>query len=255
MRKLEIKNFPPLGYACNEAVNTLCTNLSFAGSDVKKIMITSCHAAEGKTFLSMNIMRMLAKFGKTVVLVDADLRRSIISATYRLQYENLEEKWGLSHMLAGMVDEDQIIYQTSVPGAYMVPVGREVSNPLPLLNSPRFAWLLDHLAQQVDYVLIDAPPVGLVIDAAQIAKNCDGSIIVVNYNSVRRQELIDVKEQLEQTGCPILGTVLNMVEYDSYLSKKYYYRSYYSKYERYEMTPRQRRKAQSNQTNRKMIYK
>ena len=83
-------------------------------------------------------------------------------------------------------------------------------------------------------MLIDAPPVGLVIDAAQIAKNCDGSLIVVNYNSVRRQELIDVKEQLEQTGCPIIGTVLNMVEYDNYLTKKYYYKSYYSSYERYD---------------------
>ena len=158
-------------------------------------------------------------------------------------------------MLAGMVEEDQVLYQTNIPGAYMVPVGREVSNPLPLLNSPRLAHLLNYLAQRLDYVLVDAPPVGAVIDAAQIAKNCDGTLIVVNYNSVRRQELLDVKEQLEQTGCPILGTVLNMVEYDNYLSKKYYYRSYYSKYERYEMTPRQRRKAQSNQTNRKMIYK
>lgn len=234
MKTLNIRQFPPLSYACNEAVNTLCTNISFAGTDVKKIMITSCHAAEGKTFLSMNIMRMLAKFGKHVVLVDADLRRSMLSARYTLQFDNQEEKWGLSHVLAGMVEEEQAIYQTNVTGAYMVPMGREVSNPLPLLNSPRFARLLDHLARQADYVLVDAPPVGMVIDAAQIAKNCDGSLIVVNYNSVRRQELIDVKEQLEQTGCPILGTVLNMVEYDNYLSKKYYYKSYYTGYSRYE---------------------
>lgn len=101
----------------------------------------------------------------------------------------------------------------------MVPVGREVSNPLPLLNSARFEQLLDDLAQQVDYVIVDAPPVGTVIDGAQIAKSCDGTLIVVNYNAVRRQELIDVKEQLEQTECPILGTVLNMVEYDNYMSK------------------------------------
>lgn len=237
MRTLNIREFPPLSYACNEAVNTLCTNLSFAGAEVKKIMITSCHAAEGKSFLSMNIMRMFAKFGKTVVLIDADMRRSMISARYMLDYDSAEEKWGLSHMLAGMVTEEQVLYQTNIAGAYMVPVGREVSNPLPLLNAPRFAQLLDHLAQQVDYVIVDAPPVGMVIDAAQIAKNCDGSLIVVNYNSVRRQELIDVKEQLEQTGCPILGTVLNMVDYDNYLSKKYYYRSYYSAYERYEIKP------------------
>ena len=114
MRTLNIRQFPPLNYACNEAVNTLCTNLSFAGADVKKIMITSCHAAEGKTFLSMNIMRMLAKFGKSVVLVDADLRRSMISARYTLQFDNPEEKWGLSHVLAGMVDEKQAFYQTNI---------------------------------------------------------------------------------------------------------------------------------------------
>lgn len=234
MRTLNIRKFPPLGYAGNEAVNTLCTNLSFAGADVRKIMITSSHASEGKSFLTMNTMRMLAKFGKSVVLVDTDMRRSVISSRYGLEFDNPEEKWGLSHMLAGMADIEQVFYQTNIPGAYMVPIGREVSNPLPLLNSPRFTQLIDQLAQRVDYVLMDAAPVGLVIDAAQIAKNCDGSIIVVGYNTVRRQELIDVKNQLEQTGCPILGTVLNMVEYDNYLSKKYYYKSYYSNYERYD---------------------
>ena len=78
-----------------------------------------------------------------------------------------------------------------------------------------------------DYVIIDAPPVGTVIDAAEIAKYCDGTLVVVNYNTVHRQELIDVREQLEQTGCPILGAVLNMVEMDSFASKKYYYKSHY----------------------------
>lgn len=63
---------------------------------------------------------------------------------------------------------------------------------------------------------MDAPPVGVVIDAAQIAKSCDGTLVVVSYNAVHRQELIDVKEQLEQTECPILGAILNMAEYDHY---------------------------------------
>ena len=243
MNNLTIGRFPPLSYACGEAVNTLCTNLSFSGENLRKIMITSCHAAEGKSFLSMNIMRTMAKFGKRVALVDADLRRSMITAKYSLQYSGEDQKRGLAHLLVGMAGEDEVIYQTNIEGAYMVPVGREVSNPLPLLNSPRFEALLDHLSQNVDYVLVDAPPVGAVIDAAQIAKSCDGTLIVVNYNSVRRQELIDVKAQLEQTGCPILGTVLNMVEYDNYLSRKYYYKSYDSKYERYEKAARQDREA------------
>ena len=234
MNSLTIGRFPPLSYACGEAVNTLCTNLSFSGENVKIIMITSCHAAEGKSYLSMNIMRTMSKFGKSVVLVDADLRRSMISSKYSLLFPDLENKWGLAHFLAGKVEMKDVIYQTNIPGAYMVPVGREVSNPLPLLNSIRFEDLLEYLSQQADYVLVDAPPVGTVIDGAQIAKFCDGTLIVVNYNAVRRQELIDVKEQLEQTECPILGTVLNMVEYDNFLSKKYYYKSYYSNYERYD---------------------
>ena len=87
----------------------------------------------------------------------------------------------------------------------------------------------------MDYVLVDAAPVGVVIDAAEIAKSCDGTLIAVQYNDVRRQELLDVKQQIEQSGCPILGTVLNQVDYDSYLSRKYYYRTYgkYGYYNRY----------------------
>lgn len=236
MNNLTISRFPALGYACNEAINTLCTNLSFSRENVKKIMITSCHASEGKSFLSMNIMRSLTKLGKTVALVDADLRRSMIAAKYSLQFQN-EEKWGLSHFLAGMANEDQIIYRTNIAGAYMVPVGKEVLNSLALIASPRFEELLNHLAQNVDYVIVDAPPVGTIIDGAEIAKSCDGTLIVVNYNEVHRKELLDVKEQLEQTDCPILGTILNQVEYDNYLSRKYYYKSYYSSYEHYDKAP------------------
>ncbi len=233
MKKLTINRFPPLSYACGEAVNTLCTNLSFSGVNIRKIMITSCHPSEGKSFVSMNVMRTIAKLGKTVAFVDADLRRSMICSKYDLLFADPDRKWGLAHLLAGKVGAEDVIYQTNIPGAYMLPAGREVSNPLPLLNSARFGQILDELSQRVDYVIVDAPPLGTVIDGAQIAKSCDGTLIVVNYNSVRRQELIDIREQMEQTGCPILGTVLNMVEYDNYLSKKYYYKSYYHSYIHY----------------------
>ena len=81
MKQLKITKFPALDYAGNEAFNTLSTNLSFAGASVKKIMITSCHAAEGKSYLSMNLMRTLAQRGIKVALVDADLRRSTTRPT------------------------------------------------------------------------------------------------------------------------------------------------------------------------------
>ena len=234
MRSLTINRFSPLSYAGAEAVNMLCTNLSFSGENVKKIMLTSCHAAEGKSYLSMNVMRTMAKLGKSVVLIDADLRRSNIIQRYGIQFNDNEQPVGLSHLLAGMVEEADVIYETDILGAYMIPVGRKVSNSLPLLNSARFQKLVDDLAEQFDYVIIDAPPIGMVIDAAQIAKYVDGTVLVVAYNSVRRQELIDAKEQIAATGCPILGAVMNQTEYDNFLSKKYSYKSYYSHYGYYQ---------------------
>ena len=234
MRQLKITKFPALDYAGSEAFNTLSTNLSFAGENIKKIMITSCHASEGKSYLSINLARALAQRGKRVALVDADLRRSMINSTYGVRFEHDKSGGsGLSHFLAGMVGMDEVIYQTDITNMLMVPVGREVPNPLALLSGRHFEELLDTLAKMVDYVIVDAPPVGVVIDAAEIAKVCDGTMIAVHYNDVRRQELLDVKQQIEQSGCPILGTVLNQVDYDNYLGRKYYYKSYY-KYSRYK---------------------
>lgn len=226
MNKLTIRNLPKPDYACGEALNTLCTNLSFVGENTRIIMMTSCQASEGKSFLSMNIMQTLAKLGHTVALVDADIRRSKITSQYGLDFEG-KEALGLTHLLAGMAEENQVVYETSIPGTLMVPVGRNINNALPLLVSPRFGELLHHLKRSVEYVIVDAPPVGIVIDAAEIAKHCDGSLVVVSQNAIHRQELIDVQRQLEQTECPILGAVLNKVKYDDYASRKYYYKSYY----------------------------
>jgi len=228
MNALALHQFPALSYACSEAVNMLCTNLSFSGENVKRIMVTSCHASEGKSYLSMNILRTMAKLGRRVVMVDCDLRRSVIMKQYGIQFLDSEHSQGLSHYLAGMAEERDVIYETDIPGAYLVPVGANVTNSLPLLNSARFQALMQSLGDQFDYVIADAPPIGIVIDAAQIAKYCDGTLLVVGYNTVRRQELLDAKAQIAQTGCPILGTVINMVEYDGFLSRKYGYKSYYS---------------------------
>lgn len=233
MKSVSIRRFPSLNYAGQEAINTLCTNLSFTGVGIKKILITSAHASEGKSYLAMNLMRTLDKYGKRVALVDADLRRSFMCNHYGISFENEDNKQGLAHLLAGMTNEEDVVYKTNFPNALFVPVGREVSNPLPLLNSERFGQLLDNLAASVDYVLVDAPPIGLVIDAAEIAKRCDGTLLVVSYNNVTKRELLDAKTQLEQTGCPILGTVLNMVEFDNYVNRKYYYKSYSSYYNKY----------------------
>ena len=246
MNALTLHQFPSPSDACSEAINMLCTNLSFSGENVKRVMVTSCHASEGKSYLSMNIMRTMAKLGRRVVMVDCDLRRSMIMKQYDIQFRDSEHSQGLSHYLAGMADERDVVYETDIPGAYLVPVGANVTNSLPLLNSARFQSLMQSLCEQFDYVIADAPPIGIVIDAAQIAKYCDGTLLVVGYNTVRRPELLDAKAQIAQTGCPILGTVINMVEYDSFLSRKYGYKSYYSDsyyQKREEKNLKRRRKA------------
>ena len=227
MKTVALKNMPEMSYAGNEAINTLCTNLTFSGENVKKILLTSCRASEGKTFLSLNIVRTLAKLDKTVVMVDCDLRKSVIARKHMVLSEDSSPK-GLTHYLAGMVSIEDIVYQVvDMPNLYMVPCGRNVSNSLPLVSSPRLGELLDALAEQMDYVILDAPPVGMLIDAAKIATNCDGTLLVVNYNAVRKQELVDAQEQLEQSGCPILGTVINQADFGDYMSRKYYYSKYY----------------------------
>ncbi len=219
--KAEITRFELLDYAGSEAINTLCTNLSFTGRDKKIIMVTSCQASEGKTFLTLNIMRTLAQLGKRVVLVDADLRRSVMNSRFgiRIPYGS----YGLAHYLAGMCDSTDIVYDTNILGAYLIPVGRTVTNSLALLNTPLLGEMLAAMAVDVDYVLVDAPPVGAIIDPAEIAKSCDGALIVVSHNAVSRKELLEAKQQIEMTGCEVLGAVLNNVDLDTLGSKKYYY--------------------------------
>lgn len=226
MKSLAFTRFPALDFSCTEAINTLCTNLTFLGDNYKRIMLTSVNGAEGKTFLSMQIMRTLSELGKYVILVDADLRRSMIDARYRTEYGS-KEKLGMTHYLAGKCEIQDVLYATNLPRAFFVPVGYAVSNSLALLNSPRFQELLDQLASQADYVIVDAPPVGMIVDASEIAKSCDGAVITVGYNMIRRRELQESRQQIERSGCAVLGAVLNNVPADAYQSKKYLGRSYY----------------------------
>ncbi len=250
MKKLTFTRFRALDYACTEALNTLCTNLTFSGSNVKKIMITSCQSSEGKSFLTMNMMRTFSNLGKRVVVVDCDLRRSMVASRYGIRMPEGEER-GMAHFLAGMCPLEEVLYATNIDDAYMVPVGREVSNSLSLLSTPRLTMLLNQLAKMFDVVLVDAPPVGVIIDAAEIAKSCDGTLLAVSYNKVSRRELAEVKRQIERTGCRMLGAVLNGVRFDSYSSKRYYSKSYYTHYNmdhKPEKSPKGDKKAGKEQT-------
>ncbi|MBQ8617807.1 MAG: CpsD/CapB family tyrosine-protein kinase [Clostridia bacterium] len=224
MNCLEIARLPRLDFACTESMNSLATNLFYCGEDVKTIMITSRYAEEGKSFVTMNLLRTIASLQKRVILLDTDLRRSRLVSQYRIRFQN-DTPFGLTHYLAGRCDLEDIIYQTNIADAYLIPIGREVESSLQLLSSSRMPALMEKLENEFDIILVDTPPAGVIVDALEIAKYCSGALIVVSCNRGRKQDIADVTNAIKNTGCPVLGAVLNNVEFGSYTNRKYYYKS------------------------------
>ena len=178
MNYLNITRFPALDYACTEAMNTLCTNLSYCGTDIRTILFTSRYEQEGKSGIAMNVMRTLAGYGKRVLLVDADLRCSTLARRYRFNYAR-REALGLAQYLAGMCELEDVIYQTDLNGAYILPAGRDVLNSMQLLASSRYGEMMRMLKESFDIILVDSPPAGVIVDAVEIARHCDGAVLVV----------------------------------------------------------------------------
>ena len=224
MNHLNIAGFPALDYACSEAMNTLCTNLSYCGTNVRVVLFTSRYEQEGKSCIAMNVMRTLASYGKRVLLVDADLRCSALARRYRFDYGRKDAQ-GLAQYLAGMCELEQAIYETNLPGAVILPAGREVIHSMQLLASPRCAEMMGALRERFDMVLVDSPPAGVLVDALEIAKHCDGAILVVACNKGRGQDIGEVAGNIARTGCRVLGAVMNGVNLKTFRNRRYYYRS------------------------------
>jgi capsular exopolysaccharide synthesis family protein len=208
MKTIEIIRNEQDNYFIREAFNTLRTNVLFSGKDVKTIIVTSCFAHEGKTTVSFNLCTSLAEAGKRVLLVDADLRKS----AFITRYTKEKGVVGLSQVLSGQVDLSNAIYPTSVKGLDVIFTGPFPPNPTELVGSPAFRELLASQRPIYDYIIIDAPPLGLVIDAAVMGSFCDGAVLVVNTGTVKRRVALDVKAQLEKSGTRLIGVVLNQVQ-------------------------------------------
>lgn len=231
MRMIEFRNVEPATYACVEALNTLASNIIFSGSEYRSIMITSCNEAEGKSFISFNLARSLGNLGFRTLCLDADLRKSVFISHYDIQFP--EPRMGIVHYLAGYCSMEDVVYQTNLKNLWFVPVGKDVVNSLPLLTTSRFMHMLKELRNGFDFVIIDTPPIGVLIDAAMIASDCDASVLVVSSDMVSRHEVLECERQLSKTGCPILGVVLNMVALDTRQNRKYYKRYYSKQYKKY----------------------
>lgn len=211
-------NIPAMERRGEEAYKTLRTNLQFCGKDVKSIAITSCEPNEGKTTVSLNLAKSLAESGKHVLYVDADLRKSVVISRCRVN----QAVRGLSHYLSGQSAFADVLYATNIRNLHMIFAGPVPPNPSELLASSGFSTAINKLKSVYDYIIIDAPPLGSVIDAAVIANECDGSILVIAANNISRRFAKKVADQLKMANCPILGVILNKVNMKDSSYGKYY---------------------------------
>ena len=230
-------NTPQLPYSVEEAINRLRINISFLGSDVRKIMIISSEPNEGKSFLALNLWNQMAEAGEKTVFVDADMRNSTMYNKYDLKREDGKEMKGTSHLLAGNAKLEEVLVHTKYGYGDIIPNVENIVNPSMLLESERFSALLDDLAKEYRYVFVDAPPLGLVSDGERIGNLCDGAILCVRSAATPKGVVRESVRQLERAGCPLLGIVLNRVNENKggYYGKKYggkygKYGSYYGNY-------------------------
>ena len=225
MKKVSMQDVRKADYYYGEAIKTLMTNVKFAGQDIKTILLTSCYPNEGKSDITFSLAKEMAASGKRVLLLDTDMRKS----TYALRFRVTECISGLSQFLSGQAGLGDLLYSTNYENLDIIFAGPSVPNPSALLSERLFSTLLKKLREHYDYIFIDTPPVGTIIEAAIVAQNCDGAIFIVESEAVSYKMAKKALAQIEKSGCRILGGVLNKVD----MKKDKYYSHYNRKYASY----------------------
>ena len=196
MEKITVSHLYPKEFRTIESLKTLRTNLVFSGPSVRAIGITSFGAAEGKSTISLQVALSFAQTGKRVLLVDADMRKSVLPS--RLHIKGKME--GLSHYLSGLANVSELLCETDVPGMYIMFAGTRVPNSAELLGSENFVKLIPALKEVFDYIIVDTAPLGQVIDCAVIAEHLDGVAMVVDATKNSYKLERRVKNQLTKAG-------------------------------------------------------
>ena len=200
-----------------EYYNALCTNLQLSGDDLKVFSITSVKPGEGKSTTCTNIAWAFARAGYKTLLIDGDIRNSVMSGVFKAR----DKITGLTEFLSGTTDLSQGLCDTNVENLFVIQAGSVSPNPTALLQSKNFSTMLETLRKYFDYIIVDTAPVGVVIDAAIVTQKCDVSILVTAAGETNRREIQKAKEQLEQTGKPFLGVVLNKFDTSVYKHSPY----------------------------------
>ena len=214
--------------AFSESMRTLRSGIHMSDVDQppKIIHVTSARPSEGKTTIAMNLAISAAFAGLKVVLVDADLRHPATSRFFKLENEK-----GLVDLLVGAATVDDVARLHKDFGMMVIPAGSKSLNPPDVLGSERMKGLMSHLRETFDYVVLDTPPVGPVVDSVIVANLADKTIFVVQWASTPR-DLVETSIQRLSTHKRIAGIVFNSVNPEQ--AKKYGGEYRYAKnYEKY----------------------
>jgi capsular exopolysaccharide synthesis family protein len=191
-----------------EAFRQLRTNLQFVDVDQppRSVVLTSAVASEGKSTTCCNLAITVAQAGGRVILVEGDLRRPKVA-----DYFGLEGAVGLTSVLTGACDLDVALQPWGRNLLSILPSGPLPPNPSEILGSHVMQELLKRLEEMADLVIIDAPPLLPVTDAAVIARHTDGAVLVVRHGSTRREQVMRAVEALRGVDARLLGSVLNRI--------------------------------------------
>lgn len=192
-------------HVVSEQFRTVRTNIEFAGAALDKcqvVMFTSSAMSEGKSTVSANVAVTWAQAGKKVLLIDADLRRPTVQATFRKL--NLA---GVTTVLTGKTTAEQVVEDTYVNNLSVITSGPVPPNPSELLNSKRMGQLIDWSRENFDIIVLDAPPVLAVSDVQVLVPKTDGVVVVANMGKTLKGDLRRTVEVLKLANAKILGSV------------------------------------------------
>ncbi|MEZ4363561.1 MAG: polysaccharide biosynthesis tyrosine autokinase [Kofleriaceae bacterium] len=211
-----------------ECCRSLRTNIMFSAADrqLKTLVVSSANPREGKTTSVFYLGTTMAQSGQRVLLVDTDMRRPRLHNSMRVSRQK-----GLSNLIVGEDNYDDVIKTTEVPNLYLLPCGPLPPNPAELLMTKRFEAVLAELGKRFDRVILDSPPLQAVTDAVVLSKLADGVIIVVRASKTLREEVKRSSRQIRDVNGAIFGVILN--EFDITQRGSYYY-SYYGYGEKQE---------------------
>lgn len=212
----------------SEAYRVLRTNLQFSSFDrpLKALLVASANPLEGKSVTAANLSVVIAQAGLSVILVDTDLRRPVLHKIF-----NLPNTVGLTNVL---LHEDPVpdrhLQATRISNLRVLTSGPLPPNPSEILGSRRMQKLIQHLKERADIVLFDSPPALAVTDAAVLASQMDGTLLVIETGNARREVVQRAVENLSKVGANLLGVALNKISAKE--AAGYYHYYYYGRDQR-----------------------